>query len=301
MRGKLDTLVRIYSSLLQLYPAPFRREFQEQMLLDFSEMAADAREKGNVPFLFFCLRELIDFPANLLKMHLEKGSMKPVFQPQAARNILRLALGFGLALALNTFGGIVAFVDQFHLNTIYHFNVRGTDIELAWLNFSNLIVGPVLAALALLIVFPEMRPVKRYLPVTALVFAMPIAFNDLRLLQLQLWENSSFIPLDSILAVGYVILIGFGFGVFASLLSGERRKIPWLLLVGSLGYFFISWVSAFLMESVRTSYRPYVDFWQGVLSVGMRNILIGMAVGLLLGLVLEFKKRDDHPRNLSST
>jgi hypothetical protein len=285
-------LIKLYAFLLRLYPRSHRENFADEMLLDLSDLMADAGRKGKLFLIKFCLRELVDFPMNLLKAHLESKSMNPAFQPQAARNILRIAFGFGIALALNTFGGIVAFVDQLHLDTIYHFTVQGTDIELALLNFSNLIVGPVLAALALLIVFPELRPVRHYLPVTALVFALPIAFNDLRLLRLQLWESSSFIPLDSLLAVGYVLLIGFGFGILASILSGERRKIPWLLLAGSFGYFLISWASAFLMVSLRTDPRPFVDFWQGVLSVGLRNILIGMALGLLLGLILEFKRQD---------
>lgn len=285
-------VVKIYSLLLRLYPSVYRNEFAADMLQDFSDMAADAGKRGGLSLVWFCLRELVDFPMNLLKAHLERNSMNPAFQPQAARNILRIAFGFGVALALNTSGGIVAFVDQLHLNAIYHFTVQGTDLELALLNFTNLIVGPLLAALALLIVFPELRPVKRYLPVTALLFALPIVFNDLRLLRLQPWESSRLIPLDSLLAVGYVLLIGFGFGVLASILSGERRKIPWLLLAGSFGYFLISWASAFLMISLRTSPGHFVDFWQGVLSVGLRNILIGMALGLLLGLIVEFRKRD---------
>lgn len=293
-------IIRIYRFMLHLYPAKFRNEFEEQMLLDFSDLAMDSWKKGRISFVSFCLRELVDFPASLLKMHLEKKSMNPAFHPGAARNILRIAFGFGLALAFNTFGGIIAFVDQLHLDTIYHFNVRGTDVQLALLDLSNLIVGPVLAATTLLIVFPEMRPVKRYLPITALVFAMPIVVSDLRIPRLRLWESSSFIPLDSLLAVGYVILIGFGFGVLASILSGERRKVPWLLLVGSLGYFLISWVSAFMLMSYHTSHSPFFYFFQGVLSVAVRNVLTGMALGLLLGLILEFKRRDDSPDQLPS-
>ncbi|HMB23901.1 MAG TPA: hypothetical protein VKP08_13760, partial [Anaerolineales bacterium] len=105
-------IIQAYSFLLRLYPGSFRRNFEEQMLLDFSDLAADASRRGKWGLTFFCLRELIDFPVNLLEICLEKESLNPVFRPGAGRNILRIALAFGLAFALNNFVGILAFARQ---------------------------------------------------------------------------------------------------------------------------------------------------------------------------------------------
>ena len=50
MTNILDLVIKIYHLLLHLYPSPFREEFEEQMLLDFSDMAADSRRKGTGNF-----------------------------------------------------------------------------------------------------------------------------------------------------------------------------------------------------------------------------------------------------------
>ena len=286
-------LIKLYAFLLHLYPQSYRSEFAEEMLLDFSDLAADAGKKGKLSLIGFCLHELIDFPVNLLKMHLKKESMIPIFRPQAAGNILRIALAFGLALALDTFAGIIAFIDQMPLPALWrlwHFlGWRGTyqDIQSILLNASELVLGPVLAAIILLVIFPEMRPIKRYLPAIALTFALPSILDTLRS---TLLKNLVLTFEDTIFALASYALVGLGFGILASLISQERRKILWLLFAGPPGLFLISWALNVLL--LRFQIEHPAAFWSAVASVAMRNALMGVVMGLLLGIVLEFKRQD---------
>ena len=101
MKRFADFAFQFYSLLLWLYPAAFRHEFQEQMLLDFSDMARDAREKGSYSFLKFWFRELYHFPASLLQAHWRQGLTGKVLRSQPVNYGVRNALLFGLAYGLS--------------------------------------------------------------------------------------------------------------------------------------------------------------------------------------------------------
>src|SRR5512138_204301 len=92
----MKSILMIYRLLLRLYPCRFRGEFEEQMLLDFSDMAADARAKGRFSFVLFCVRELIDFPLSLLMAQYKEGRMFRMLRSQPVSYALRGAAGFGL-------------------------------------------------------------------------------------------------------------------------------------------------------------------------------------------------------------
>ena len=93
-------VIKIFSFLLCLYPAEFRSDFRGQMLQDFSDMAVDAERKGRFSLFLFCLRELIDFPVNLLRVHFEEGRKFKILRSQPVNNGLRSGPGFGITFAL---------------------------------------------------------------------------------------------------------------------------------------------------------------------------------------------------------
>jgi hypothetical protein len=95
----------MYSFSLRLYPRSFRSEFEDEMLMDFMDMLRDVREKGRLPFILFCLRELVDFPLNLLRVHLKKGRVFKLLRIQPLNYGLRSAIGFGVGFAGITFLG----------------------------------------------------------------------------------------------------------------------------------------------------------------------------------------------------
>jgi hypothetical protein len=98
-------MIRTYQILLRLYPASFRNEFEEQMLLDFADMVEDAGEKGSFAFLLFCLRESVDFPINLLQAHLRDGGMTRILHSRPVNYALRGAVGYSIGFAGITFVG----------------------------------------------------------------------------------------------------------------------------------------------------------------------------------------------------
>jgi hypothetical protein len=90
----------MYGFLLRLYPDAFRNEFQGQMLLDFTDMATDASNRGTSSLVLFCLRELIDFPINLLQVHLKESRMIRVSRSQPVNVGMRSGLLFGVTFGL---------------------------------------------------------------------------------------------------------------------------------------------------------------------------------------------------------
>lgn len=303
----MDTLrsifIKSYKRLLYLYPHSYREEFAEQMFLDFSDMAADAGQKGIGGFVFFLLHELVDFPVNLLKAYLSEAAMTPNFRPGAASTILRIAFVFGLTLATNSLVGILAFASKTYFPAIWRiahfFGWRATfqDIQSMLSSVSNFVLGPVLAAVILLVVFPQLRPLKRYLPASALVFAFPAALVELRLILLQ---SLNFGLSDTVFAIAYIALVGLQFGILASLIARDPPKTFWLLFAGPLVCLLTIWVSNLLLYwSLQRGYP--VTLLGSVASIATRNALIGMTIGLLLGIVLEFKRRDQSPDHFSPT
>lgn len=100
MKGMSGLFLKVYSTLLRLYPDSFRREFEEQMLLDFSDLAKDAAQRSRFSLLLFCLRELVDFPISLLQAHLKEGGLFIRLRAEPLNTAWRGALVFGLAFGL---------------------------------------------------------------------------------------------------------------------------------------------------------------------------------------------------------
>ncbi len=64
-----NKLLRIYGSLLRLYPAEFRREFGEEMECVFAEALTNAVRLGICEIIRLCVREFVNLPASTLREH----------------------------------------------------------------------------------------------------------------------------------------------------------------------------------------------------------------------------------------
>jgi hypothetical protein len=95
-------ITKVYGLFLKLYPRSFRNAFEEQMLLDFSDMAEDAMELGRFSFLLFCVQELVHFPASLFISHFEEGALFKVIRYQPVNFGWRSAAAFGAGLAASS-------------------------------------------------------------------------------------------------------------------------------------------------------------------------------------------------------
>lgn len=69
MRQTRGLLIRIFASLLRLYPPGFREEFSEEMQVVFEEGVDESCMRGCLEIGYFFLRELVSLPGNLLREH----------------------------------------------------------------------------------------------------------------------------------------------------------------------------------------------------------------------------------------
>jgi len=100
LKKSLSILTAFYGWLLVFYPRSFRKEFEEEMLLDFRDMLDSASLNGGLALIFVLLRELRDIPINLLQVHMEDGHMLKIFRSQPVNTGLRSAFGFGFPFAI---------------------------------------------------------------------------------------------------------------------------------------------------------------------------------------------------------
>lgn len=229
-------IIKLYSFLLGLFPVSFRSEFREQMLLDFSDMAADAEAKGRSSLIRFCIRELLDFPVNLLHVHMKENRMLKILRFKPLNFGLRGAVGFGTVYAL-TFPVVdfmydklscidtfvarlqVSYYDQYHVEK--SFELISRIPYLLSLLITGLLLGCVFAFL-----FAERSQYSKYILTGALGWGLinlmgwALAFNFLVFLTVT--QNTYF---------GYMmfVLSGAMWGLIIAVLKSERRDaVRWL-------------------------------------------------------------------------
>lgn len=100
MRTFLSLMISYYEYLLRLYPRSYREDFAEEMLADFSDLATEANEKGRLALLWFCFRELVDFPGSIIQIHLKYSRALKILRSRPVDTGWRSALGFGVAFGL---------------------------------------------------------------------------------------------------------------------------------------------------------------------------------------------------------
>lgn len=122
-------LTRSYERLLKLYPADFHAEFGEEMMDVFTCALQDVSRNGLFALGAVCLRELADFPKNLLHEYASRMGKKfgmktplPLLSPKQSASLG--ALGFGLGFALLIL--LRALIDPAN-------NMAFTDFPSAWL------------------------------------------------------------------------------------------------------------------------------------------------------------------------
>jgi hypothetical protein len=216
------------------------------MLLDFSDMVLDARKKGRFSFVKFCLRELVDFPFNLLRVHIKEGRMIKMLRSQPVNYGLRGAVGFSMATFLAFI--ISAFISwKFDGSTdspigylqVYFYDMFHTEhgLELiAWLSpaFSSLLTGLVFGLLWA-ILFADWQRYPRYILIGMLGWFLHSQVTDI------LWYagNLNFF-LGSRHYFYLYIALGSLSGAFLGLIftvakSDKKELIP-LMVAGSIAY-----------------------------------------------------------------
>jgi len=241
MSAVFKLTIRLYHFLLRLYPAGFRNDFEEQMLLDFADMAVDAGKQGILSYFLFYLRELVDFPVNLLKVYLMEGSMFKILYSQAVRYGLRAAIGFGVAFPTSVLGFVftgfagesiivqveVLFYDLFHTLPMYEI-ISWIPSALGFL-LAGLLIGGWVA-----ILFSDRSNYPRYVLAGMLgwfLYRVTFDFSNSHQWAFFLGTRNSIYFNTAIL-----ILAGAFLGLILIVARGERREPLRLLVLAAIIY-----------------------------------------------------------------
>lgn len=288
MTTVLSIIIKIYGFLLRLYPKAFRSEFEEQMLLDFSDMAYDASLKGMRSFVIFCMKELIDLPLNLLKIYMKDHSMSEVLHSQPVNYGLRGGAAFGIVLALTV---PISMFSAFALEKLFFWidssYAVAQDFEIIpWIPsaLDYLLTGLALGGL-LAVLFTDRSKYTRYTLVGMLGWCLYHAVSDI-LTSLRFWvflSDNQLIYFDcTLLAFSGAIL-----GLIFVVANSERRDAARWLTVGVVAYplFVYLWVERLF------ALLPFRTPWRFV------GLVVLMAI--LITSVFIFGKKLDKKRKLS--
>lgn len=117
-------MLRLYQSLLHLYPSPYREQFADEMIAVFREVDADARKKGSIVTGKLYLREIVGLFRGAIAEHARRilGSniplplssrrltMRPGFRFPKATAFLMTVILAGVVLAIQKANAIRASV-----------------------------------------------------------------------------------------------------------------------------------------------------------------------------------------------
>lgn len=296
----LRILIKIYSHLLRFYPASFREEFEEEMLLDFSDMTEAASEKGFLHAFLVFLREMRDFPISLLQIYLEENHMTAVFRAGPTRAALQGA--FGLSLALITMWTTNHLIVTLMQDQGWTFLLRIAN-SLSWhldynasaglaLGFFALLLSALLGGIVLALCFWETRRIRRYLAASIFGWVAPLALT--RMVGSLLKINDEVLR-NSILDYIWIILAGLGFGAIFSLILRDRKKTPWLLLAGVLGYYAATNLALWLLLPLFPTYISGSFTWSDLTYIAGVYGVTGIVIGAMLGAISGWSRQSAAP------
>lgn len=228
MRKGSGLVWRAYAFLLRWYPLSFRREFEEQMLLDFREMARDARERGRGSLVSFYLRELLHFPFSLLQIYSRGVHTLWRFQrlPLSDGVCAAVAFGAALAFAYTLQWSIFIGLEPLAVNQVVEENVLLQAIPL--LQFMGSLLSGLVLGILLAFFFGERSQYSRFLLFSVFFWFL----NDVVFYAFESHRGAYFADISVGLARVFRLLTsGAYFSLIFVLLRGKRPGLaPWQML-----------------------------------------------------------------------
>jgi hypothetical protein len=287
MNKLLQLLAALYGALLRFYPREFKLEFGYELRSVFMALAQDAASAGAPALAAFCLRELRDFPVNLLRTHLEKNPMSRIFDPESVRFALRSVLAFIVLLTTYSLS-LFAIMVQMSNNAIAfdipgYFNDRSFHqvlvLVFAWL-IASMIGGTIFA-----VIFGE-HPRLRWPLVLAIVaslpWSVPYAVFQFNPSQLQV-SMASFGENSVIMAI--FLLLAAVVGILAIMLSREQARFRWFVLAGLL-----VWLPGMLSSQIYNLTFIKTDVPVQLL-MALEDLALGAFLAGMLGLLLKDRRK----------
>jgi ABC-type amino acid transport system permease subunit len=290
MNRPLSIIVRSFAFLLRLYPRSYREEFAEEMLLDFANLAADASKMGRRPLILFCLRELVEFPINLLRIHWRDRHLARVFQSPPVDYGLRGALGFGVlyplrailigSFILDALGSPVEDSPIWYLEALYldlFHTWHGTEM-ISWLPGAlHALVTGLFLGIVFALLFADRRKYPRYILVTAVCWLLHSTLYDV------LMQSTNLVLFlgtrhDRYLQMLFWVLSGAFLGLVPYVVRSERRGPFRMLMLGALGYPLITYLYLQLLFKLSIIETPWMFIALLVLVIIFLGSVVLMAV-----------------------
>lgn len=281
MKAILHLLSKIYFYTLYLYPASYRKEFQDEMLLDFKDMLTDASKEGILSLIAFCLREVRDIPFNLVLTYLEENRMLRIVRSQPVNFGLRGAVGFGVAFAIANLIGMFVSLELVMPDDsmvgrlqVFYFDLFHTEhgLELiSWIPsaISSLLTGLVMGIL-FAVLFADRTKYLRYILVGMLGWFLHDATGDILLhsYNLHFFLGTKHFTYFNIATL---VLSGAFLGLIFSVAKSERSEPLRLLIVGAFAYPLIAYLYVKLLFKLSIITTP----WLFIALMIMMTIYIG--------------------------
>jgi len=291
--NSLQWMAALYSALIRLYPREFRLEFEDELHSVFMALAQDAASAGALALTVFCLRELRDFPINLIRTHLEKNPMSRILDSESVHFMLRGVLAFMALLmthAICTFlimKQMTAGAVTFH-TTGYFFN-DGDGYNQALVMVFSWIIASVIAGTISAFIFGE-RSRLRWPVVLGIVASLPwsLPYGILQLNSLlnpgQLQMSMANLGQNS-MTIAALLLLASVCGILTVALSKEQPRFRWFVLAGM----FLSF-PALLTSEIYHFTLIKTDALANTLGM-LESLAVGAFLAGMLGLLLKDWRR----------
>lgn len=273
-----------YERLLKLYPADFHAEFGEEMAGVFDSALQDVSRSGLFALSAVCLRELADFPKNLLCEYAsrlgKKFGMKtplPLFSPKHGASLG--ALGFGLGFALLIL--LRALADPANNTILVNFGSTWMRETLLFMLIGALGGGMIGAGSRSFLI------IKRFLIAGTLGSGLAGSLGTLFLyLYYRFGMNGTIhqAPLLNILATLSVsILLGTLTGAALGLAQGIQQQVARLTRAGAVGFGIAYLFGQVTFSSMRIFWADtlYSELW--FIPLTLNTMFIGIIGGAILG------------------
>lgn len=259
--------------------------------MDFAQMVEEASQKGRFALFILLVRELIDLPVSLYRAYRKERLGLRITQADSLRQVFRIALGFGVVYGLsNIASNFWFFIKPQWVDLLPHPRFLGWDgtykgAQVIWQLFSSLVIGPAISAIFFINVFSELRPVRKYLPYTLLVFFIPAIFSSWAI-----YKIGTFGPfrLNLLESVALLVTSGIMPAALATMFVRNFKRIPWLLLVGFVLHHGIALGLAFLRGANPVPFGPSIHI--AIVFLALQQMLISSIEGLVLGFVATWTK-----------
>jgi hypothetical protein len=291
MKPMAGRSMSLFAWMLRLYPRAFREKFGADMLLDFSDMAAEAEAGGTWRLVSFVLAEMRDLPVEAARLHLKEDEMSEV--PGMRRNALRAGAAFGLAfMVMMTFESILATATNDHgwrpLVRIALFLEKLLP-QGAWAQTIfyclGLVCGAALAGVILSAIFADPGRLRIYVVATLACWAAPMAVvrTVMLLLRPQLVDVAGELYLAAIR-----LILGIGFGILFIWILGDWKHAWRVMAVAVTVYFAASMLVHVLVPLLPFS-EPFAVSWNWNIAAGavlmwLEGTVTGAVLGALAGI-----------------